>query len=147
MNILGSTLLNALVLLDDSSSSTVTGNGATGDIDIFQFMKNLANYIGDIGQWVIVLAGIVLLLIGAVQIVKGLASGGKGQVNWVMSIACLLVGGIMVAGGFTMIAKISSIGNATAKTMATSQYNSQYEVFKDGTAADNTTTNTTNPQN
>ena len=110
-------------------------------------MKNLANYIGDIGQWVIVLAGIVLLLIGAVQIVKGLASGGKGQVNWVMSIACLLVGGIMVAGGFTMIAKISSIGNATAKTMATSQYNSQYEVFKDGTAADNTTTNTTNPQN
>ena len=133
MNILGSTLFNMLTLLDGDKTVTATDEGK---IDVFQFMKNIANYIGDIGQWVIVLAGIVLLLIGAIQIVKGLASGGKGQVNWVMSIACLLVGGIMVAGGFTMIAKISSIGNATAKTMATSNYDSQYEVFTDGTAAD-----------
>lgn len=86
---------------------------ATSNFDAARFLSNTAGYVKNTGNYIIMLAGVVLIIVGAIQIVKGLAGGGKGQVNWVMSIACLLVGGLLTFGGWNMVASISKIGEGT----------------------------------
>lgn len=81
--------------------------------DIVTFLKNAANYLKEIGHYVMIVAGIILIIIAAIQIAKGLASGGKGQVNWVMSIGCLLAGGALAIGGWNLMASLSQAGADT----------------------------------
>lgn len=64
-----------------------------------------------------VFAGIILVIVAVVQIAKGFASGGRGQVNWVMSLACLLVGGMLIFGGWNLATGIASIGADTIAEM------------------------------
>ena len=81
--------------------------------DILKFFENSTNYLQKIGFAVMMLVGVILVIIAIIQIAKGLAGGGKGQVNWVMSIATLLVGGALMFGGWKLVTKIASSGADT----------------------------------
>ena len=107
---------NALmrVLLDGDASSG-------GTFDIIKFLKNTANYLKTVGHYIMVLAGVILIIVSVVQIAKGLAGGGRGQVNWVMSIACLLVGGMLIFGGWNLATNIASVGKGTIEKLGSEE--------------------------
>ena len=63
------------------------------------FFKNLAAKAKEWGHLFIVFLGVILVIWGIVAIVKGFISHGRGQVNWLMSIAMILVGGFLVTLG------------------------------------------------
>lgn len=92
-------------LLDEPATSS--------KFSIISFFQNTAAYLKNIGHYLMVLAGIILVIVAVIQIAKGLAGGGRGQVNWVMSIACLLVGGMLIFGGWNLATGIAKIGNDT----------------------------------
>lgn len=90
--------------------------------DIAKFLENAAGYVKNIGHYLMILAGVILIIVAVVQIAKGLAGGGRGQVNWVMSIACLLVGGLLVFGGWNLAASVASIGKGTLEEINDGTY-------------------------
>lgn len=100
------------VLMDE------TGGGG-GKFDIIAFLDNAAGYLKKIGHYVMVLAGVILVIVAVVQIAKGLA-GGR-QVNWVMSIACLLVGGMLIFGGWNLATSIAQVGKDTIEELGGGQ--------------------------
>lgn len=107
-------LMNAIScmapLLDGDATTTTT---TTGTFSIITFFQNTAAYLKNIGHYLMVLAGIILIIVAIIQIAKGLAGGGRGQVNWVMSIACLLVGGMLIFGGWNLATSVAKIGSDT----------------------------------
>ena len=104
-----------MLLADDTS-------GDTGGKDVAKMAENAGYYIQDIVKYVVAVIGIILIVVALVQIAKGLASGGKGQVNWVMSIGCLLVGGLLLFGGWNLLSKVSLVGRDTVETLAGDEY-------------------------
>ncbi len=101
-----------------------------GKFDIKQFFNNLANYLKDVGHYLMVFFGVCMIIVAVYQIFKGLAGGGRGQVNWVMTIGCLLVGGMLVAGGWKLAADLASMGKDTVEELAGGDYES--EIGEDG---------------
>lgn len=91
--------------------------GGSGKFDIIKFLNNATEYLKQVGHYIMLLAGVILIIVAAVQIAKGLAGGGRGQVNWVMSIGCLLVGGIMLFGGWKLMSAVSKTGADTLAQM------------------------------
>lgn len=81
--------------------------------DILTFFENSTDYLQKIGFAVMMLVGVILVIVAVIQIAKGLAGGGKGQVNWVMSIMTLLVGGALMFGGWKLVTKVASAGADT----------------------------------
>lgn len=94
-------------------------NNAFMAFDILSFLSNATEFIKKIGGYVVILAGFIMIIVAIVQIAKGLASGGKGQVNWVMSIGCLLVGGALAFGGWNLVTAVANGGSQTIKDMGT----------------------------
>lgn len=84
-----------------------------GKFDLKKFFENASKYIEDLAGYIMLFAGIILIIVAAIQIAKGFASGGRGQVNWVMTIGCLLVGGILAFGGFKLMATLAKTGADT----------------------------------
>lgn len=123
---------NALmrVLLDGDASS------GGGSFDILKFLNNAANYLKQIGHYLMILAGVVLIIVSVIQIAKGLAGGGRGQVNWVMSIACLLVGGMLTFGGWKLATKVAKIGKNTIETVGTTDGIADLDATEEGLEGD-----------
>lgn len=92
-------------------------NALLDGFSISTFLSNAQDFAIMIGRYVIIIIGVVMIIAGIYQIAKGLMSGGKGQVNWVMSILCLLVGGALVAGGISWVAKIAGGGKTELESM------------------------------
>lgn len=107
-------VMNSVIL-----DGTTTGGSSGGGFDIIQFLKNGANYVKEIGHYLMVLAGVILVIVAVVQIAKGLAGGGRGQVNWVMSILCLLVGGMLIFGGWNLATSVAGMGKDTLEKLGT----------------------------
>lgn len=79
------------------------------------FQATLAHY-GSIAASII---GVAMVVVAIYQIAKGLMSGGKGQTNWVMTIALLLIGGMLaLASGWETIGTFVNTGNTTLEGMA-----------------------------
>lgn len=95
------------------------GSGSGGKFDIITFLDNSAGYLKKVGHYIMVLAGVILVIVAVVQIAKGLAGGGRGQVNWVMSITCLLVGGMLIFGGWNLATNLASMGADTINELGT----------------------------
>lgn len=93
------------------------GDSGSGGFDLLKFLGNATEYLKNVGHYIMVFAGVILVIVAVVQIAKGFASGGRGQVNWVMSIACLLVGGMLIFGGWNLATNIASIGADTIMEM------------------------------
>lgn len=97
----------------------LAASGGGDSFDILKFLNNSTNYLKQIGHYLMMFAGVILIIVAVVQIAKGLAGGGRGQVNWVMSIACLLVGGMLTFGGWKLATKVAKIGANTIEKVGT----------------------------
>jgi hypothetical protein len=95
----------APVLMDESNFS------------ITNFLSGAVQFLQEIGGFVVLIAGVILLIVGVVQIAKGLAGGGKGQTNWAMSIGCLVAGGALCFGGWSLITNLSEMAGGAVYEM------------------------------
>lgn len=94
-----------------ASGSTTAGIGEF----LSSFQETLANY----GSIVSSIIGIAMVVVAIYQIAKGLMSGGKGQTNWVMTIALLLIGGALaLVGGWGTVGNFVNIGDKTITEMS-----------------------------
>ena len=74
---------------------------------------------------IIVIIGIIMVGFGVYQIAKNLISHGKGQINWVVTFALIIIGGtLMLTSGFDLLktmgrsgkGSIEKLGDGTADT-------------------------------
>ena len=106
--------MNTLYMLLASSAVSGSGHAGIGQF-LASFQKTLAHY----GSIVSSIIGIAMVVVAIYQIAKGLMSGGKGQTNWVMTIALLLIGGALaLVGGWGTVGKFVNIGNETLTEMS-----------------------------
>ena len=83
--------------LSDSSHT----NNADWSLD--NFVENAKEKIGQWGAAIIVLMGLIMMVVGAVKIGKGLMSHGQGQqTNWVINILLVVAGGLFTVFGFNL---------------------------------------------
>ena len=77
--------------------------------DLGTFLQNATTTLRQWGGYLFVLLGVVAIIIGVYKIVKGLISHGQGgqQVNWLVAIGLILLGGVLIAGGFVFIQDIA----------------------------------------
>ena len=93
------------------AATLLSGGGTSGLLNILQ---NATNFMGAAGKILIVLFGLVMVIGGVFQIAKGMLGGQRAQVNWVMAIGLILVGGALAfSGGFTLLKNFSNQTNAT----------------------------------
>lgn len=78
-----------IVLLEEEESFIAT------------FCNNVAESVKAIGSYVILVLGIALIIVSIVQLVKAFVSS-RGA-NWLIIIACLLVGGLLTFGGWRIL--------------------------------------------
>ena len=65
-------------------------------------LSALQETVGNYGKVIIGIIGLVMVIVSVYQIAKNLISHGKGQTNWVVTFALLLIGGaLMLASGGT----------------------------------------------
>jgi len=67
----------------------------------------------------IILLGVIMIVYSVYQIGTGLISHGKKQTNWFISLALLIVGGAVSAGGWAFVAGIAGGGQATITDLGT----------------------------
>lgn len=85
--------------------------------DLGTFFSNLTSKASDWAGYFVMFLGLVLMVIAVVQIVKGFASHGRGQTNWLMTLAMLLVGGFLFVKGFTGVQTFAEIGSETIQSL------------------------------
>lgn len=88
----------------------------TGLVDIIKSAKSNINSV--VGAVVGVL-GAILVAYGVFQVWKNLTSNQPG--SWVKAIACILIGGFMMAGSYSTITDTASAGNDTINSIAKGQ--------------------------
>ena len=110
---MGFDFTNVMTMLSNAAPASNSGGNGGGKFDILKFLNNTGAYVEKIASILMMLIGIILIIVSIVQIAKGLAGGGRGQVNWVSSIACLLVGGALLFGGWQLVAAVASSGADT----------------------------------
>ena len=89
-----------------------------GGFDIGKFFSNLTEKAKEWGGYFIAFLGLVLVIIGIVQIVKAFASHGRGQVNWLMTLGMILVGGFLLASSMGGVLNFANIGVKTLEQTA-----------------------------
>ncbi len=86
--------------------------------DLGKFFSNLTAKAKEWGGYFLVFLGVILLIVGVIQIVKAFMSHGRGQTNWLMVGGMILVGGFLCtagvgAGAFTKVEKLANVGAGT----------------------------------
>ena len=71
------------------------------DWSIDSFLTNLVGKLKTWGNLIMILVGVVMVIAAVWQIGTGLMSNGKKQINWVVSIALLLLGGALASFGLS----------------------------------------------
>lgn len=78
------------------------------------FLSNSATTLRDWANLGFIVIGIVCLIVGIVMLVKGLMTHGRGQTNWVVVVALILIGGALtVSGAYTWVQNIAQGGKET----------------------------------
>lgn len=86
------------------------------------FLKALQANLATYGAIIISLVGVAMLIVGIYQVAKNLISHGKGQTNWVVTFALIIVGGAFaVSGGWKMLGHFASMGKDTMDKMGQGQ--------------------------
>ncbi len=93
--------------------------------DFTSFLNNATSTVTGWLQLLVILAGIILIAVAIFKIASGLMSHGKKQVNWVVNIIMLIVGGALAAGGFTWVRDIAKDQKDTIEDMG--KGNSSYK--------------------
>ena len=100
-------------------TGTVAGTNANSSKwAVGTFLNNLNKSIFKWGQTLVVIIGIVMVIVGVFNIAKGLMSGGKTQVNWVINILLFFIGGALAfSGGWNLVQDISAGGYSTLQEL------------------------------
>ena len=85
------------------------------DWSIDSLLNSVQSKIGTWGQILVVIIGLVMVIAGVFKIAKGLMSHGQGQVNWVLNIALILIGGVLAFGSGWAI--LEQMGTGTETTL------------------------------
>ena len=96
-------------------------NGIAMNWDLGSFFSNLASKGKEWGGWFLLFLGVVLIVVGVFNVVKAFMSQGRGQTNWFMTIAMILVGGFLCAAGATgteVFNKMTGLANIGAGTIS-----------------------------
>lgn len=89
----------------------------TANWDIGNFLQNAQDAVKKWGGYVVVLFGLIMILVAAIQIGKGLMSHGKAQTNWMIVIVLLIVGGAFSVGGWNLVSGIAEGGKKTIEDL------------------------------
>lgn len=82
--------------------------------DFGDFLTALQQTILSYGKVIIGIIGLIMVVASVYQIAKNLISHGKSQTNWVITIALLLVGGVlMLSSSWDFIKSVSEGGKNT----------------------------------
>ena len=85
-----------------------------GDASIGKFIHSMGTNIGSWVKMIVMIVGVVMVGFGIYQVAKNLISHGKGQTNWVVTIALIILGAIlMLSGGWNFIKDFSKAGRKT----------------------------------
>lgn len=94
--------------------------GAAGSWDVGSFLTNSSSTLTTWFNAGLLVLGLIAVAWATWQIVSGLMSHGKKQVNWGVSIILLLVGGVLAsATGFDFMQGIASGGKKTIEDLGT----------------------------
>lgn len=86
--------------------------------DIRTFLDNLGKTLKDWGSLIVVIIGVVMVIVSAYQIAKGLISHGKSQTNWAVTILLLVIGGaLMASGGWDLLVNVAEGGKTTIENI------------------------------
>lgn len=96
--------------------NVIVGNAMmyTGDASIGKFIHSMGTNIGSWAKMIVMIIGVVMVGFGIYQVAKNLISHGKGQTNWVVTLALIILGAIlMLSGGWDFIKDFSTAGRKT----------------------------------
>ncbi len=66
------------------------------------------------GKIIIMIVGLVMLIVGIYQVGKNLITHGKGQTNWIVTGALIVIGGaLMLTTSWDMVLNVAKGGNTT----------------------------------
>lgn len=86
-----------------------------GGWDVNTLLQNLNTALNSWGSGIVTIIGLVMVIVGVYKIGKGLMSHGQGQVNWVLNIALIIIGGMLAwSGGWGLVSQFS---NGAQKTI------------------------------
>ena len=83
------------------------------------FFKNAADAMKTWGHYFLIALGVIMIIAAGYQIFKGLVNPQRSQVNWVMTIFLLIIGGAFTFGGYALLARYAAGGKKTLETMGT----------------------------
>lgn len=89
--------------------------------DIGTFLSNSSSTLGKWFSLAAIIIGLVAIIYAIWQIASGLMSHGKKQVNWFVTVALLLFGGMLTfsGGGFDYVKGIAGGGQKTIEDLGT----------------------------
>lgn len=98
------------------------GNGIINNLvygawDLSSFLTNATKQANAWGGGFLTLIGTIAIVVAAYQIISGLMSHGKKQVNWGVTIILLLVGGALATTGLGLVTNIAKGGKKTIEDL------------------------------
>lgn len=88
-------------------------------MDIGKIFQNATTLAQTWGGYMIIFLGAILVIWAVVLLVKGLMTHGNGRgTNWLMIILMILIGGFLMAQGFSGVKKFADIGTSTLEQLA-----------------------------
>ena len=100
-----------------TGAAAAPGGGGSG-WDLRTFLENSFDTLGEWFSLAVMILGIVAVAYAIWQIVSGLMSHGKKQVNWAVAIILLLVGGALsMSTGFEFVRGIAEGGQQTIEDL------------------------------
>ena len=105
-------MANNLIFADGGTPSA--GSGGLSSI-----LKNIQLSIGHWGYWIIAIVGLVMLIYGGVQLFKAVKAmggqgGGQSGMTWVKAGLAIVIGIMMLSGGFNSLAENKQLGSGAA---------------------------------
>lgn len=114
MSFINSLMWSGLTSLADKLGT----DPVTLGFDIGKFFDNLSKNFKTWGSKLIAMLGVILVVWGIVNIVKAFISQGRGQTNWLMTAAMILVGGFLAAvSSWNNIKQFLDVGTKTIESM------------------------------
>jgi hypothetical protein len=112
--VMNDVIFYALMLEEnDSGNQTISG-----------FLEALGNQIQHWGARIVFVLGGVMMIAGIWFVAKGLMSQGRGQTNWALTIALIVLGGALMAssgGGWNILNVFSNSSQSTLNSLAGGQ--------------------------
>ena len=84
--------------------------------DLRNFFTNASKYTEEVGGGLLILLGTAGVVWGGVLLIKKLMSN-QDQTSWLKIIGLIIIGGALMASGFTLISQIAKGGETTIKEL------------------------------